>query len=96
MDAAKRVAFIKQSAALIKQVEGQTPKGTASKSFTKRKQQEKSDRLPKIPKTIIGPVVGLEAEPKKTVTTLGHGKGRGYMKGPTSLLKNHLSSSMRI
>ena len=96
MDAAKRVAFIKQSAALIKQVEGQTPKGTASKSFTKRKQQEKSDRLPKIPKTVIGPVVGLEAEPKKTATTLGHGKSKGYMKGPTSLLKNHPSSSMRI
>ena len=96
MDAAKRVAFIKQSAALIKQVEGQTPKGTASKSFTKRKQQEKSDRLPKIPKTVIGPIVGLEAEPKKTVTTLGYGKGKGYMKGLTSLLKNHPSSSMRI
>ena len=70
-----------------KQVKGQTPKGTGSKPFTKRKQQEKSDHFPKKPKTVIGPVVGLEAEPKKTVTTPSHRKGKGYMKGPTFVVE---------
>ena len=61
-----------------------------SKPSTKKKQQEKSVRLPKKHKTVIGPVVGLEAEPKKTVTTLGHGKGKGYMKGPTPVAEKPL------
>ena len=34
--------------------------------------------------------MGLEAEPKMTVTTLCHGKGKGYMKGPTPVVKKPL------
>ena len=34
--------------------------------------------------------MGLEAEPKKTVTTLGHGKGKGFMKGPTPIAEKPL------
>ena len=85
MDAAKKRAYIKQQAAMKKRAEGQTPKGTGSKPSTKRKQLEKSDRLPKKPKNVLEPVVGLEAKPKKTTITLGHGKGKGLMKGPTPI-----------
>ena len=84
MDAAKRRAYIKQQVALKKQVKGQTFKGMgSSKLSTKRKQQEKTDHLPKKPKTVTEPAVGLEAKTKKTVTTLGHRKGKGFVKGPT-------------
>ena len=77
MDAAKRRAYIKQQVALKKQVKGQTFKGMgSSKLSTKRKQQEKTDHLPKKPKTVIKPVMGLEAKTKKTVTTLGIGRAR--------------------
>ena len=72
-------ANIKQQAALKKkQGEGQPPKGTGSANlFAKRKQPEKTDRLPKKPKTIFELVVGLKAKTKKTVTLLGLGKGKG-------------------
>ena len=91
MDAAWRRAYIKQQAALKKQVEGQTSKGTgSSKPSTKRKQQEKSVHFPKKLKTVPELVVGLEAETRKTAITLGHGKGKGFMKGPTPVAEKPL------
>ena len=82
MGVARRRAYIKQQAALKKQVEGQTSKGTGlSKLFTKRKQQEKSNCLPKKPKTIPKSVIGLEAEAKKTVITLGYRRGKVILRG---------------
>ena len=84
MDAAKRRAYIKQQAALQKQQECQTFKGTGlTNPSTKRKQSEKSDRLPMKPKTLLEPVVGLKVETKKMVTPVGHGKGKGLIKGPS-------------
>ena len=69
MDVARRRAHIKQQAALKKQKEGQTPKGMGlTNPSTKRKQPEKTSRLPKKPKTVPEPVVGLQAKAKKTVT----------------------------
>jgi len=55
MDATKRRAYIKQQAALKKQAEGQTPRGTglSKDPSIKRKQTEKTDRLPKKPKIVI-------------------------------------------
>ena len=41
--------------------------------------QVQPDCLPKKPKTIPEPVVGLKAKTKKTVTPLGPGKGKGLM-----------------
>ena len=77
MDVARRRAYIKQQATLKKQVEeGQPPKGTGlANPSAKRKQPKKTDRLPKKPKTVPEPVVGLKAETKKTVT-LGPRKAR--------------------
>ena len=49
---------------------------------SKRKLLEKQGRLPKKPKVIIKPVVGLEAEGKKTVTPAKHGVGKGFMTTP--------------
>ena len=82
MDVAKRKAYIKQQAALQKQNEGQTPKemGSANPS-TKGKQQKKADHLPKRPKVVLEPVVGLKAEAKKTVTKPSPEKGKGLMMG---------------
>ena len=82
MDVARRRAHIKQQAALKKQKEGQTPKGMGlTNPSTKRKQPEKTSRLPKKPKTVPEPVVGLQAKAKKTVTQPGPGKGKGLMTG---------------
>ena len=39
MDAAKRRAYIKQQAALKKQQEGQTPKGTGSANLSSKRKQ---------------------------------------------------------
>ena len=87
MDAARRRAYIKQQAALKKQVEG-TSKGTGSpKPSTKKKQEEKTNCLPKKPKTTLEPVVGLKAEVKKTVTPVEQGQGKGLMKGPNTVTK---------
>ena len=46
---------------------------------TKRKQPEKTGYLPKKPKTIPEPIVGLQAEAKKTVTHPDQGRGKGLM-----------------
>ena len=72
MDDAKRGAFIKQQAAKPKQGGGQPSKGTGScnPSF-KRKLLEKSDRLPKKPKTALELVLGLKVDVKKAVTLVG-------------------------
>ena len=84
MDAAKRRVVIKQQAAKKKKVEGQLPKETGSSNLSiKRKLFEKQGRLPKKPKTILEPVVGLEAEGKKT-TPAKHGARKGLMKGPST------------
>ena len=48
----------------------------------KRKLLEKQGRLPKKPKFILEPIVGLEAEGKKKVTPGKHGARNGFMKGP--------------
>ncbi|KAL0008763.1 hypothetical protein SO802_010265 [Lithocarpus litseifolius] len=75
MDDTRRRAIIKQQASAKKKQEGGQPsKGTGSAhSSTKRKQPEKSDRLPKKPKTVPEPVVGLKAEAKKAI---------GFQEGP--------------
>ena len=54
--------------------------GSANPS-TKRKQLEKADRLPKRPKVVLEPVVGLKTKVKKTVTKPGPKKGKGLMTG---------------
>ena len=89
MDAARKRAYIKQQATLEKQQrEGQPPKGMGSANpSAKRKQPEKTDRLPKKPKTVPEPVLGLKAETKKTVTPLGPGKGKGLMMGFVPITK---------
>ena len=88
MDVAKRRAVIKQQAAKKKEVDGQLPKETGSSNLsTKRKQPEKQGCLPKKPKIIPEPVVGLEAKGKKTVATAKHGAGKGFMKGPFTTQK---------
>ena len=85
MDAAKRRAVIKQQAAKKKEVEGQQPKETGlSNPSIKRKLLEKQGRLPKKPKTILEPIVGLEAEGKKIVTPAKHGAGKGLTKGSST------------
>jgi len=71
MDAAKRRVYIKQQAAMKKQIEG-TSKGTSSSNPSiKRKPQEKTDCPPKKPKTALKTVVGLKVDIKKTVTPIG-------------------------
>ena len=85
MEAAKRKAVIKQNAAKKKEVRGQVPVVTgSSKPSTKRKLPKKQGHLPKKPKTILEPVVGLEAEGRKTVTLAKHGAGKGLMKGSST------------
>ena len=61
MDAANRRVVVKQQVAKKKEVVSSNPS-------TKRKQLEKQGHLPKKPKIILEPFVGLEAEGKKTVT----------------------------
>ena len=56
----------------------------SSEPSTKRKLPEKQGRLPKKPKTILEPIVGLEAEGRKTVTLAKHGARKGLMKGPST------------
>ena len=69
-------------------MEWQLPKKTSSSNpSTKRKLSEKQGHLPKKPKTILEPVVGLETEDKKTITPPKHGAGKGFMKGPSTTQK---------
>ena len=85
MDAAKRRVVIKQRTAKKKEVEGQQPKETStSNPSSKRKLPEKQGRLPKKPKKILEPVMGLEVEGRKTVAPAKHGAGKGLMKGPST------------
>lgn len=85
MDATKRRVVIKQQVAKKKEGEGQLPKETGSSNlFTKRKLLEKQGHLPKKPKTILKPIVGLEAEGKKTITPAKHGVRKDLMKGPST------------
>ena len=63
MEDNKRRAYIKQQAATKER-----PKGTGlAHSSSKRKPLEKTDHPPKKPKVVLEPVVGLKAEPKKTM-----------------------------
>ena len=88
MDAARRRAYIKQQATFKKQQEGQPPKGMGSANPpTKRKQQEKTDRLSKKPKTFLEPIVGLKAEAKKSITQPGPRKGKGLMTGSVPVIE---------
>ena len=85
IEAAKRRAVIKQNAAKKKKVEGQVPMVTGSfEPSAKRKLPEKQGRLPKKPKTVLEPVVGLEAEGRKTITPAKHGAGKSLMKGSST------------
>ena len=85
MDATKRRAIIKQQAAKKKEVKGQQSKETGSSNLsTKRKLPEKQGRLPKKPKTILEPIIGLEAKGRKMVTPAKHGARKGLMKGPST------------
>ncbi|KAK9992974.1 hypothetical protein SO802_022677 [Lithocarpus litseifolius] len=73
----------------VRQQGGQPSKGTGLvKSSTKRKQPEKSDRLPKKPKIDPEPVMGLKAEAKKMVTPLDQGRGKGFIKDPAFVTEN--------
>ena len=56
----------------------------SSELSTKRKLPEKQGCLPKKPKTILEPVMGLETEGTKTVTPAKHGARKGLMKGPST------------
>ena len=89
MDATKRRAVIKQQAAKKKEVKEQPLKETGlSHPSTKRKLSEKQVRVPKKPKIVMEPVMGLEAKGRKTVTPAKHGVGKGLMKGPSSIQEN--------
>ena len=65
-------------------MEGQPKETGSSNPSTKRKLLEKQGRLPKKPKIILEPVVGLESEGRKTVTPTKHGTGKGLMKSPST------------
>ena len=52
----------------------------SSKPSTKRKLPEKQGCLPKKPKTVLEPIVGLEAEGRKTITPAKHGAQKGLIK----------------
>ena len=56
----------------------------SSEPSTKRKLPEKQGYLPKKPKTVLEPVVGLEAEGRKTITPTKHGAGKGLMTSPST------------
>ena len=85
MEAAKRRVVVKQNAAKKKEVGGQVPVVTgSSKPSTKRKFPEKQGRLPKKPKIVLEPVMGLEAKGRKTITPAKHGAGKGLMTGPST------------
>ena len=85
MKAAKRRVVIMQNAAKKKEVGGQVPMVTgSSKPSIKRKLPEKQGRIPKKPKTLLEPVVGLEAEGRKTITPAKHRTGKGLMTGPST------------
>ena len=88
MDATRRRAHIKQQAVLKKKAKSQPSKRMGSSNLsTKRNQPEKTDHLPKKPKIVLEPVVGLKAKTKKTVTPLGLGRGKGLMNGPSIIEK---------
>ena len=79
MEDSKRRAYIKQQATTTKKKKkrGRVPVNPSSK----RKLSEKTSCLPKKPKVTPDLVVGLKAEPKKTTTQLGQGRGKGLMMG---------------
>ena len=82
MEAAKRRVVIKQNAAKKKEVGGQVPMVTgSSEPSTKRKLLEKQGCLPKKPKTVLEPVMGLKAEGRKMITPTKHRARKGLMKG---------------
>ncbi|XP_050251530.1 uncharacterized protein LOC126720992 [Quercus robur] len=84
MDDAKRRALIRSKAA--KKTADDTPPATGpSNPSAKRKTQPKADRQAKKAKVSLDPVVGLMAEPPKTVTPTKHGVGKGLMKGPSKV-----------
>ncbi|XP_050256203.1 uncharacterized protein LOC126701837 [Quercus robur] len=84
MDDAKRRALIRSKAA--KKTADDTPPATGSSNpSAKRKTQPKADRQAKKAKVSLDPVVGLMAEPPKTVTPTKHGVGKGLMKGPSKV-----------
>ena len=55
----------------------------SANSSTKRKQSEKTVRLPIKAKTVLEFVVRLTVETKKMITPLGQGRGKGLMTGLT-------------
>ena len=100
IDDAKRIAHIKQQAAMQKQQGGQTSKGSGStNSSAKRKQPEKPDRQPpKKPKVAPKLVLGLKVEGKKTITKPVRGRGKGLMTGsvPSVRVLERLSSIITV
>ena len=81
MEATKRRAVIKQNATKKKEIGGQVPVVMgSSKPSTKRKLPEKQGCLPKKRKTVLEPIVGLEAEGRKTITPAKHGAQKGLIK----------------
>ena len=67
-----------------KEERGWMPSPCGDGPSTKRKLPEKQGRLPKKPKTVLEPIVGLKAEGRKTITPAKHGAGKGLMTGPST------------
>ena len=85
MDDAKRRTLIRSQAAKKKESDDMAPTAMiASKPSIKRKLAPKGDRQAKKPKVFLEPVVGLMAE-GKTVTSVKHGAGKGFVKAPSTV-----------
>ena len=85
MDDAKRRALIRSQAAKKKESGDMAPTAMiAGKPSIKRKPAPKGDRQAKKPKVFLEPIVGLMAE-GKTVTSVKHGAGKGFMKAPSTV-----------
>ena len=85
MEDAKRRALIRSQAAKKKESDDMAPTAMiAGKPSIKRKLAPKGDRQAKKPKVFLEPVVGLMAE-GKTVTSVKHRAGKGFMKAPSTV-----------
>ena len=85
MDDAKRRTLIRSQAAKKKESDDMAPTTMiTSKPSIKRKPAPKGDCQAKKPKVFLEPVVGLMAE-GKTVTSVKHGAGKGFVKAPSTV-----------
>ena len=82
MDDAKRIAAIRLQAAKNKETDVDAMGTGSSKPLAKRRPLPKGNRAPKKQKVSSEPVLGLMAEGTKTVTSVKHGGGKGFMIPP--------------